>query len=184
MESVTFFSFFFFYHSSVWLAHCFPASTARKCSSHFLQTHTVSKNKNKYCFALCWCKNGGITQRTEMSHRRSFTVRRWTDRRRAALQTKSIVCLRVSFDLPICRRKWHFCPRNAWLRRNESAIFASCSRAIVIFFDRESSLQSFFFCVHSNRFFFNFYNVQLYWKDWTNTGRELSMRSFNTGVPW
>lgn len=74
---------------------------------------------------------GVITLRSEVSHRRSFTVKRWTDKRRAAHQTKSIVCLRVSFDLPICRRKWHFCPRNAWLRGTEPAVSVSHSSAVI-----------------------------------------------------
>lgn len=69
-----------------------------------------------------------------MSHRCSFTVKRWTDKRRAAHQTKSIVCLHVSFDLPICRRKWHFCPRNVWLRGTKAAAFVSYCSAVITFF--------------------------------------------------
>lgn len=87
-----------------------------------------------------------------MSHRCSFTVKRWTDKRRAAHQTKSIVCLHVSFDLPICRRKWHFCPRNVWLRGTKAAAFVSYCSAVItffvlffgfFFFDRDSLLELF-----------------------------------------
>ncbi len=110
-----------------------------------------------------------------MSHRRSFTVKRWTDKRRAAHQTKSIVCLHVSFDLPICRRKWHFCPRNAWLRGTKTAMFVLYSGAIIwlLFYDRDSLLGS-FLCIFPlrRRFYVPFL------QDWWIIGNELRQLSW------
>ena len=57
-----------------------------------------------------WCIFGGVMRSSAPRSSRLLTTRQ------RAAQTRRrgiIVCLRVSFDLAICRRKWHFSPRNA-----------------------------------------------------------------------
>ena len=122
IESITFF--FYLEVSARPLLLCLLNGCRVKLAvCHFFFPVFKKTKKNKYSALFCSIVSiiiaGVITLRSEVSHRRSFTVKRWTDKRRAAHQTKSIVCLHVSFDLPICRRKWHFCPRNARLRGNQ-----------------------------------------------------------------